>query len=669
MSFVNVAIPVPLHRTFTYKLPDGYSRLARPGTRVVAPFRRQLKIGFITETNVTPPKGAKIKELKDFPDEEPQVSEKLIRLIKWISDYYAAPIGEVFAAAIPNLLGNVNEIEKKRRPANFSYDIEGFGKEADFKLNPAQQKVLSGIVEIIDQQKFAVALLHGVTGSGKTEVYLRLIEKVIASGKETILLVPEISLTPQLVGRVVSHFGEEVAVYHSGLTAVNQLNQWQRIKDGGVKIVVGTRSAIYAPFKNLGAIIVDEEHDNSYKQEESPRYHARDTAIMRAKLEQAVVVLGSATPSIESLANAKGDKYHYFHLPERHGLATMPEIKVVDMRKEIKSNLLNPYLSVELMSEIGKTFKNGHQTLLFLNRRGYANFFLCQDCGSIPECPNCQITLTYHKGARALRCHYCDYKIVAPNICPDCKSVEFGPVGSGTEMIEEVIKEKIPSARIARLDRDTATTETKRREVLKKMHKGELDILIGTQMITKGHDFPSVTLVGIISADQSIHFPDFRSSERTFQLLTQVSGRAGRALHPGKVLIQTYSPEHISIQTASEQKMEDFISSELELRKALHYPPYYRLANVKIVGNKETSVETASKQIFNMLCGDTELKLLGPSPAPLALLRGKVRWQILIKSSSARQLASSLSKLKWQIDNRPFRGVQVLIDVDPVSTM
>jgi len=633
--------------------------------RVVVPFRKRERIGYITKFNVEAPKIVGIKEISNFPDEEPLISDKLLKLIRWISDYYAAPIGEVFAAAVPNPLNNVNEIGKKRR-AYTEQTIEDFSEKEWVELTKAQQGILGELGEI---KNFSVSLLHGVTGSGKTEIYLRLIEKILKANKSTILLVPEISLTPQLAGRVVSHFGDEVAVYHSGLTEVQRLNHWERMKSGKARVVVGTRSAVYAPLRNLGAIIIDEEHDNSYKQEESPRYNARDTAIMRAKLEDAMVLLGSATPSLESLANVRTGKYHYFHLSERHGETQMPVIKVVDMRKEIKSKLLNPHLSIELLAEIEKTVAKGHQVLLFLNRRGYANFFLCEDCGYIPECPNCKITLTYHKKAKILRCHYCDYSIRIPDTCPECRSIELAPIGSGTEMIEEVIREKIPSVRIGRLDRDTTTTEKKRRDILRKMHKGELDILIGTQMITKGHDFPNVTLVGIISADQSIHFPDFRSTERTFQLLTQVSGRAGRALHPGKVIVQTYSPEHISIQTASDNNLDEFVSTELALRKELSYPPFYRLANIRIAGNKEGTVIETSKKIFNLLDGDGKLKLLGPAPAPLALLRGKTRWQILIKSPSAKLLAERLSILRNSIDAQNFRGVQISIDVDPVSTM
>lgn len=683
MPFVNVAIPVPLHTTFTYSLPEGYAWQASPGMRVVVPFRKKKRIGYITEFNADPPENTEIKEIADFPDDEPLLSEKMMTLIRWVSDYYSAPIGEVCATALPNLLNSEKEIGKKRRETQFGYNIDGFEKETLVKLNSEQEKIFSDIItqarlqDVLESNhsseicsgKFSVHLLHGVTGSGKTEIYLKLMEKVVSAGKDAILLVPEISLTPQLAGRVISQFGKDVAVYHSGLTEVQRLNQWKKIKNGKVKIAVGTRSAIYAPFKNLGLIIVDEEHDHSYKQEESPRYNARDTAIMRAKLENGTVLLGSATPSIESLANARSGKYKYYHLSERHGTSKMPKIEVVDMRKQIKSKLLNPYLSIELLTELKKVIKKGRQALLFLNRRGYANFYLCEDCGHIPECPNCKITLTYHKKLKIIGCHYCDYKIKVPDTCPSCRGINLVPMGSGTEMIEEVIKNEISEAKIARLDRDTTTTEKKRSDVLKKMHSGELDILIGTQMITKGHDFPNVTLVGIISADQSIHFPDFRASERTFQLLTQVSGRAGRSLHPGKVIIQTYSPDHISIQMASKNSLNDFISNELELRKELHYPPYWRLANVRISGNKSSVVKIASDKVFKLLAGDNKLKLLGPAPAPLAMLRGKTRWQILIKSPSAKLLAGTLSKLKWHLNNQPIRGVQISIDVDPISTM
>lgn len=672
MIYADIAIPVPLHRTFTYKIPDSMKERALPGMRVVVPFKKKERIGYIIETTTTPPKLSNIKEIASVADETPILSQKLLKLTGWISDYYSSPIGEVCASMIPNLLNNVNQLGKKRRVSEFDYDTSSFHKDEIIKLNTQQKEIWDSISDVHGSSGFAVSLLHGVTGSGKTEIYLKLIKKVIDSGGDVILLVPEISLAPQLAGRVISSFGDMVAIYHSGLTENQRLNQWKLIQEGKLSIVVGTRSALFVPFKNLRLIIVDEEHDNSYKQEESPRYNARDTAIMRGKIEDAFVLLGSATPSIESLANAKSGKYHFFHLPERHGIATLPDIKVIDMRKEVKSNLLNPYLSVELLGEIQKTVKKGNQAILFLNRRGYANFYLCRDCGHTPECPNCEITLTFHKKAKELRCHYCDYKLGVASTCPKCRGIDFVPIGSGTEMIEELIKEKIPSARISRLDRDTISSDKKRRQIISEMKQGNIDILIGTQMVTKGHDFPNVTLVGVISADQSIHFPDFRSSERTFQLLTQVSGRAGRALHPGRVLIQTYSPDHPSIKSAAEGDFDNFISQELAFRKELSYPPFYRLANVKISGNKTHSVQNASELIFKDLLKKSDgakMKLLGPAPAPLAMLGGKTRWQILIKSASAKTLAETLLALRKKIDADPFRGVQVTIDVDPVSTM
>lgn len=674
MAFVNVALDVPLNRTFTYSVPEEFSKAAEPGTRVVVPFRKRQLIGYIVEADITPVAKAEIKDISSLPDKEPIISKKMLKLIRWISDYYSAPLGEVFTTAMPSLLNNIKEIDRKRKKAKPLHGLEGFHKKEPIVLNPTQNKVWKEISKIHDSGRFAVALLHGVTGSGKTEIYLKLIKKVLKSGRQVILLVPEISLTPQLAGRVISNFGENVAIYHSGLTETQRLHQWQLMKNGKAGVVVGTRSAIFAPFNNLGAIIIDEEHDHSYKQEESPRYNARDTATMRGKFEEATVLLGSATPSIESLANARKGKYNYFKLPERHGGSAMPEIKIVDMRKEPKSELLNPHLSIELMAELKKVLKKKQQVLLFLNRRGYANFFLCQDCGYVPECPNCKITLTFHKRIRKLICHYCDLKKPALTICPNCRGPNIAQVGSGTEMIEEVIREKIPDARVARMDRDTATTEKKRRDILSKMHKGDLDILIGTQMITKGHDFPKVTLVGVISADQSIHFPDFRSGERTFQLLTHVSGRAGRrALHPGKVIIQTYLPEHVSIKTASEYNLEEYISSELAVRRELSYPPFSRIANIRIIGNKEEKVIDTSKRLARMLAKastfDSGLKLLGPAPAPLTMIRGKVRWQILLKSPSARLMASTLSALRGHLDSHPTSGVQVSIDVDPVSIM
>lgn len=673
MSFADVAIDVPLGRTFTYKIKDKDSHLAKVGARAVVPFRKKMLVGYIVGLDVRPGTTANIKEIELFPDEEPALSKKMLKLIKWVSDYYSAPIGEVCFTATPNLLNSEKEIGKKRNKTSFSHNLEDFHKDEKVIPTKAQTKILKELENLISPSKFSVSLLHGVTGSGKTEIYLRLMERVLKDGKQVVLLVPEITLTPQLAGRVASYFGSKVAVYHSGLTRVQRLAEWQKMKRGDVNIVIGTRSAIFAPFQSLGLIIIDEEHDNSYKQEDAPRYNARDTAIVRGKIEGIPIILGSATPSIETLANARSGKYHNFQLPERHGEIQMPEIKIIDMRREPKSGLLNPHLSVELLSEIKKTVSKGKQVLLFLNRRGFANFIICQDCGEIPTCPNCKVTLTYHKAARGMICHYCNYRIAPPDKCPKCQCIDFVQIGSGTEMIEEVIKKELPNARIARLDRDTATTEKKRRDILSRMHSGKIDILIGTQMITKGHDFTGVTLVGIVSADQSIHFPDFRSSERTFQLITQVSGRSGRSLHPGKVIVQTYSPDHISIKSASEGRLDDYISEELELRRELSYPPFTRIANIRISGNKEESVIKMALKLASALKKvpgtEEKLKLLGPAPAPLSMIKGKTRWQILIKSPSARLLTSTLSSLRSQIDSRPISGVQIAIDVDPVSTM
>lgn len=650
-----------------------FSHLALPGTRVVVPFRNKMRIGYILNKADAPHRETGIKEISLFPDESPLVSENMLKLIRWVSDYYAAPIGEVFFAALPNLFGNVKEIGRKRRLVKARNNLEDFPGKTAIELNPSQKKVFKGLSELLGEKNGGVAIIHGVTGSGKTEIYLKAMEQTMGAGKQVLVLVPEISLTPQLAGRIGSYFGKPVAVYHSGLPETVRLHEWQKIAAGEANIVIGTRSAVFAPLLNVGLIVVDEEHDHSYKQEESPRYNGKDTAIMRGKIEGVPVILGSATPSIESLANAKTGKYAYFRLLERHGGAVMPEIKIIDMRREPRSELLNPHLSIELLSEIKEALKNGKQSLLFLNRRGFANFFLCRDCGFIPECPNCRITLTFHKKAARLICHYCDYSEAAGDTCPKCRGIDVIPIGSGTEMIEDLIKEKFPSARIARFDRDSVTTEKKRRDILSKMISGEIDILIGTQMITKGHDFPNAILVGIISADQSIHFPDFRSSERTFQLITQVSGRSGRALHPGKVIIQTYSPGHIAIEAAAKMQLDAYVSFELKNRKELSYPPFTRIANIRVSGNKEEIVINESEKIARIIKRITgngdKLKLLGPAPAPLSNMRGKTRWQMLIKSPSARLLSQTLASLKAYIDKTPPRGVQISIDVDPVSMM
>lgn len=672
MKYVNVAIDVPLARQFIYRISDELFSKAMPGMRVLVPFRNRERIGYIISLVYEKPQIDRLKDVIALPDLEPIFSKTLLSLLQWMSGYYLAPIGEVCACSLPNTLNSPKDINKQHKFRELTYDFNAHYKSEKIVLTREQENVLKELDKKISVNDFSTNLIHGVTGSGKTEIYLRLIETALKKKKQIIVLVPEISLIPQMAGRLVSYFNQDIAIYNSSLTEIQKLHQWKKMHDKEVCIVVGTRSALFAPFDNLGLIIVDEEHDNSYKQDESPRYNARDAAIMRGKFENVPIVMGSATPCIESLHNTSIGKYNYFKLTQRHGNIKMPDLKVVDMRKEIKSGLLNPHLSIELITEITKEIRKGHQTILFLNRRGYSNFVLCKECGYIPECPNCAISLTFHKRSSKLNCHYCGYNIRNIDVCPKCKGYEVEPIGSGTEMIEEAIKAYLPKTIIARLDKDTTTSETKRRQILADMQHGKIDILIGTQMVTKGHDFPNVTLVGIISADQALSFPDFRSEERTYQLLTQVSGRAGRSLHPGKVIIQTFNPESMAIKYASQSNLKGFLAKELLSRKDLMYPPFSRIANIRMTGNLENNVREASKKmakVLSHLSPKYGITILGPSPAPLCNLKGKTRWQIMLKAPSVKGLAEMLASLNKYCDTTYVKGVQISIDVDPVSTM
>lgn len=556
---------------------------------------------------------------------------------------------------------------------------EDYTQDSPPRLTKKQQEVLNRVIKGIKSGKFSPFLLYGVTGSGKTEIYLRSIEEVIRLGKEAIVLVPEISLTPQLVSRFRSRFGNNIALLHSGLSEGERYDEWRRIKKRKVKIAIGVRSAIFVPFENLGMIIVDEEHETSYKQEEKLRYSARDLAMVRGKFASAVVILGSATPSLESYYNLQIGKLIPLSLPKRIENRPLPLVEVVDMREEAKDNSNKGLIfSKRLKDTIKETLTRKEQVLLFLNRRGFATFAICEECGLIIKCPNCSVSLVHHFKGGALHCHYCDYSRQMPDLCPECKGGRVQSFGLGTERVEEEVKRLFPYARVARMDRDTTTRKRSHHRILKKFEKGEIDILIGTQMIAKGHDLPGVTLVGVISADTGLGFPDFRASERTFQLLTQVAGRAGRGDLPGKVIVQTFNPGHYSIQQARLHDFVNFYREEIGFRKELNYPPFCRLINLRIISNsKRKAAEYAedlggfSKDLLQKN-GDYQkyIEILGPVTAPLEKLRGKYRWQMLVKGQKSNLLHSFARQV---LQEAPLRikgsGVTLSVDVDPINML
>ena len=532
---------------------------------------------------------------------------------------------------------------------------------------PDQTAILSEISKGIQSNRFSPFLIRGVTGSGKTEIYLRAIEEALGLGKEALVLVPEISLTPQLLSRFKDRFGDHLALLHSKLGRGERYDQWRRVLRGEVKIAIGARSAIFAPFKKLGIIIVDEEHDPSYKQDEKLKYHARDLAVVRAKQADATLLMGSATPSLESYLNAERGKFRLLTLPERIEGKPLPHVEVIDMKRE------EGLLSGKVKAALRKNLEEKKQSLLFLNRRGFANFILCPDCGFTFKCPNCSVTLTHHLKDRSLRCHYCDYTIEPPGDCPKCGGYRLRGIGVGTERLEQEIRALFPGIEVERMDRDTTTRKRSHQEILQKLESGHTDILVGTQMVVKGHDFPNVTFVGVISADTSLHFPDFRASERTFQLLTQVAGRAGRGETPGEVVIQTFNPEHYSILRAKDHDFLGFYKEEIPFRNGLDYPPFSRFINFRVVGNNEKRTKELSEEMGEI--GQSLLKkgypkgidLLGPSAAPFSKMKGKFRWQMLAKGKSPRLLHQFARELASRLDDSIRRkGVSLDIDVDPV---
>ena len=536
-------------------------------------------------------------------------------------------------------------------------------------LNAEQKTALKEIQSWLDTGKFQPALLHGVTGSGKTEVYLSAIEATLAKGKSALVLVPEIALTLWMGRHVRARFGPRVAVLHSALPDAERAREWWRVRRGDARIVVGTRSAVFAPLQNLGLILVDEEQETAYKQEETPRYNGRDTAIYRARLENVVAVLGSATPSLESYQNARTGKYKLLELKTRVENRPMAKVTVVDLREDFRAHHKNAPVSEALRQAIAVRLANGTQAMVLINRRGYSWFLLCRSCGAYLQCQNCSIVLTYHKSRQRLECHYCGYAMRVPKACPKCAKEYLYFVGEGAERIEEYLHEQFPKARIARLDRDTVRTKQQFQKVLGAFAKAEIDVLVGTQMVAKGHDFERVTLVGVVAADLALGRPDFRAAEKTFQLLTQVAGRAGRGRLPGEVLVETYYPEHYAIELAAKQDYAAFFEKEAHFRRMLHYPPYTALASILIRDKKIEHAIQWSRALEAVLkpFENQGMKVLGPAAAPLSRLRQEFRFQFLLKTPKRSILSQALAACVQYCENHKIPETAVIVDVDPTS--
>ena len=559
------------------------------------------------------------------------------------AEVYRDPIGEVAVESSP--------------PQKYSLD---------------QQRAILTICKALKERSFASFMLHGVTGSGKTEVYLAAAAEAMRLGRQSLVLVPEIGLTAQIEGLFRQRFQSRVAILHSGLGSGERRDEWVRVRRGEVDVVVGARSALFAPIERLGLIVVDEEHDGSYKQERGLRYHGRDAAVMRAKMEGAIVVMGSATPSLSSYYNGLQGKFYLLSLPQRIDCRSLPEITVIDMKHQKAGDLI----SHPLRQALADTLSQGKQALLLINRRGYANFLLCRNCGHVIHCRNCAVSLTWHRTGEKLQCHLCGLAMAVPLVCPQCDSETLKPFGFGTQRVETEVKRLLPEARVNRMDRDTTRSKEAHRKLLNDLRRGRTDILVGTQMIAKGHDFPNVTLVGVVSADIALQWPDFRAAENTFQVLTQVAGRAGRGESPGRVLVQTYNPGHYSIEFAKNHDYLGFFKEEMGFRQELGYPPYRRLILFQCAGNVEERTREAAQLLaarYQKVCRKRseltqDLEMLGPVAAPLGKVKGKYRWQLLLKSKRVAPLLDVGRQLiNWGYGEFKGFGVSLTADVDPIS--
>ncbi len=688
-----------IDRIFEYNVPEELASLIKIGIRVLVPFGKMELEGFVLEIKKEKDTDKELKSIIDVVDSNIVLNEELLELGKWMSEDTLSTLISCYQVMLPKAL-------KAKNGSNVSIRFDTFYKlNNDInidKLNDTQKRIIDlvkekGIVlkkDLVDislsslntlvkkgylleekkehyrvlykdkeivkkiltdlQQKVVnevingknqTYLLYGVTGSGKTEVYMEIIDHYLNMGKTSIVLVPEISLTPQMVNRFRERFGDKIAALHSALSDGEKYDEWRRICRGEASIVIGARSAIFAPLSNIGVIIVDEEHSDSYKQSDpNPRYHARDIAIKRSLHHNCSVVLGSATPSLESMARAQKGVYKYLELPERVNGKSLPEIEIVDMNHEMKK--VRGHFSNKLIDEIGKRLEKREQVILLLNRRGYSSFVTCKNCGFTFKCPNCDITLTYHKSSNTLRCHYCGYGEKVYQECPECKEKALNNLGVGTQKIEEELQELYPMAKILRMDYDTTSRKGMHEEMIDAFKNHEYDILLGTQMVAKGLDFSQVTLVGVINADTSLNIPDFRSSENTYSLLSQVAGRSGRAEKEGRVIIQTFNPDHYAIRYTAKQDYLAFYNEEMRLRRELKYPPYYYLCNIRISGKNALYLFDEAMKIKRSLERNlNSVIILGPNSGNLFRINNIFRYQIIIKYKTDKELREILSKI------------------------
>ncbi len=704
-----------LDKTFTYKIPDGMD--LKVGVRVLVPFGKQKLEGFVMKIFNDGDFDYALKEIISVIDEKPVINSEMMKLGQYISKKTLSPLISAYQSMLPRALKakdgfNVNKkyvrylvinkdgtdlkTDKQREVYNFvkdngkiskkivseisAYTVKallekGYLKEIkeevyrldeNIKLEKLDYELTDIQKEVLDKVKvnsFKPYLLHGVTGSGKTLVYIKMIEKVLALGKEAILLVPEISLTPQMVNIFKKHFGKVVAILHSSLSNGEKYDEWRKIENGDAKVVVGARSAVFAPFTNLGIIIIDEEHSSTYKQDNTPKYSAIDVAIWRGKHYNIPVVLGSATPSVESYTRAKMGTYELLKMPQRvnHNL---PKVTLIDMKNEFKKG--NRVFSSDFVIKMNDRLEKGEQVIILLNRRGFSTVISCKECGYTHKCPNCDIPLTYHKSSNSMRCHYCDYQTSRLFECPECHSKNINSLGMGTEKLEELIKEKFPLANVIRMDVDTTRRKGAHARIINDFKDGKYNVLLGTQMISKGLDFPNVTLVAVINGDSSLNIPDFRSAERTFQLLNQVSGRAGRGDKKGEVIIQGFNMNHYSIVSASKHDYLSFYKEEMRIRKALKYPPYFNLCSIKVSGKNYDTVLAEAEKISCYLRKEiNDNIILGPSVANIPKINNIYYVGIIIKFKNTKEIISALNFVndKYKTNNK----VMVEVDLNPIK--
>jgi len=676
-KYAEIAVSLPMGKTFHYSIPRKMECEVESGKRVWVEFGKRKIVGYVV--GLTASSGVKdVKPIIEVIDKTPIISAQMLQLCGWIKDTYLCSLGQAIDATIPGVLKK-GKVSVKPRTLSGDGFIHGTMPDnetcprantavlgAKHTLTSEQDVVLKSVLHKIDREDFMTFLLYGITSSGKTEVYLQAIEKVLAKGKTAIVLVPEIALTPQTVERFTSRFGNLVAVMHSALLGSARYSEWKRIADGTARIVVGARSAIFSPVKNLGLIIIDEEHETSYKQEDVPRYHARDVAVMRAKLSNCPVILGSATPSLESyyLADKKG--MELVRLTRRIDERSLPKVKIVDMRMELATRKKMVMLSGMLIDAIRRALNKNTQVMIFLNRRGFSTYVNCKKCGLVLKCRRCDSVLVYHYQTKSMVCHYCNARMSPPNICPQCKGSYMKYFGIGTEKVESELARLFPSAKIARMDTDSTSKRGSHEAILGEFKKHNVDILVGTQMIAKGLDFPRVTLVGVVNADVSLNLPDFRASERTFNLITQVGGRAGRGEAGGEVIVQTYAPEHYAIGCASKHDYEKFYREEIKSRKELSFPPFTHIIRLTMRSRNEKRTIDAADNLKKFLEESLKgIEIAGPAPSPVSKVRGYFRWNVFLKAKNRSTMCEALKKA---LENyRKPHGVLLAVDVDPIS--